>query len=176
MIHQWTAMGAIVGGLVCAITGVLIAAGNLGWFGVGRDANGRAVWLGVGLGLVVLGFTVQHGRDIYRRGALGRGVARTSIAAIVLLLLSRVLEFAILGTLATFAAILLFTLLVRKERLLSRRDVVLLALATVASITWNTETASAALLIIVGLVATRISYCALLPGQWRVSRLERRGE
>jgi hypothetical protein len=44
--------------------------------------------------------------------------------------------------------------------------VVLLGIATVASITWNTETASAALLIIVGLVAAWISYRALLAGQW----------
>jgi hypothetical protein len=111
---------------------------------------------------------VQHGGDIQRRGTLGRWIARTSIAAIILLLLSLVIEFAIFGTLATFAAILMFTLLVHQDRLLPRLDVVLLGIATVASITWNTETASAALLIIVGLVAAWISYRALLAGKWGV--------
>ncbi len=38
--------------------------------------------------------------------------------------------------------------------------------ATVASITWNTETPSAALLVLVGLVAAWVSYRALLAGHW----------
>jgi hypothetical protein len=168
MARLWTGFGAMVGGILYAVTGAVMAAANLGWFSLVRDANALAFWLGVGFALTVGGFAVQHGGDIQRRGRLGRWTARASLVAIVLLLLSLVIEFAIFGTLATFATILMFTVLVHQHRLLPRLDVVLLGVATVASITWNTETPSAALLIIVGLVAAWISYRALLAGKWGV--------
>ena len=166
MARLWTGLGAIVGGFIYAVTGAVMAVANLGWFGLPRDANGLSFWLGAGLALVVAGFAAQHGEDIQRRGKLGRWTARVSIAASIILLLSGVIEFAIFGTLATFVALLMFTLLVRQDRLLPQLDVVLLGIATVASITWNTETPSAALLIIVGLVAAWVSYRALLAGKW----------
>lgn len=169
MVRRLSGPGAIVGGLVYAMAGAIWGASNLGWFGwiPEQDPLGDSnFWLGIGFALVVWGFTVQHGTDISSRGALGTWTARASIAAPVFLLLSPVIQFAIFGTLITFAAILMFTLLVQRGRLLSRFDVALLCLATVASITWNTETGSAALLIIVGLVGSWISYQALLAGRW----------
>ncbi len=167
MAQRVSGLGAIVGGFVYAVAGGVMAARNLRGFGWVPNANPLAVWLGVGLALVVGGFALRHGADIRSRGALGRWTARAGIAAPIFLLLSLVIEFAIFGTLITFAAILMFTVLVHRARLLPRLDVVLLAVATVASITWNTETPSAALLIIVGLVASWISYRALLAEKWR---------
>ncbi len=167
--RRWTSLGAIVGGFVYAVAGAVWSASNLRWFGWTPAANplgDPSFWLGIGLSLVVAGFAVGHGADIRSRGALGRWTAWAGIVAPVFLLLSPVIQFAIFGTVVTFTAILMFTLLVHRGRLLSRLDVSLLCIATVASITWNTETPSAALLIIVGLVASWISYRALLVGHW----------
>ncbi len=164
--RRWAGLSAILGGFVYAVTGAVMAARNLRWFGWVPEANPLFVWLGVGLALVVGGFALRHGTDIRSRGALGRWTARAGIAAPIFLLLSWVIEFAIFGTVITFAAILMFTVLVHRARLLPRLDVVLLAVATVASITWNTETPSAALLIIVGLVAAWVSYLALVARRW----------
>jgi len=82
-------------------------------------------------------------------------------------LLSLIIEFAIFGTLATSVAILTFTRVVHRDKLLPKTDVVLLYVATVASITWNTETPTAAFLVVVGLVATWVSYRALIAGLWQ---------
>lgn len=168
LVEPWAAWAAIGGGIVYASAGAVMAGQNLGWLGVpgAPEANDLFVWLGLGLALVVAGFTVQHGADIRRRGGLGRTVGVAGIAAPVILLLSRVVEFAILGTVATFIAILGFTLVVQRHKLLPRFDVVLLYVATVASITWNTETPSAALLVIVGFVASWISYRSLVAQRW----------
>ncbi len=168
--YHWTALGAIAGGILYAVVGAIWSASNLRWFGWAPDANPLVVdpgfWMGVGLSLVVGGFAIGHGADIRSRGELGLWTARAALASPVFLLLSPLIQFAIFGTLITFAAILMFTLLIHRENLLPRVDVGLLGVATVASITWNTETPSAALLIIVGLVASWISYRALVAGHW----------
>lgn len=167
--QRWAGPGAVLGGVVYAVAGAVWTASNLRWFGWTPDANpiiDPSFWLGIGLTLVVGGFTLRHGNDIRSRGALGRWLARVSIMAPVFLLLSPLIQFAIFGTLLTFAAMLMFTLLVHRSRLLPWFDVLLLCLATVASITWNTETPSVALLIIVGLVASWISYRVLIRDIW----------
>ena len=166
MAGHWAGLGAIVGGIVYAFTGGVMAARNLRWFGWEPNANALFVWLGAGLALVVVGFALVRGADIRGRGALGRTLAVAGPAAAIILLLSPVVEFALLGTLVTFIAILTFTLLVRRGKLLPRVDLVLLYVATVASITWNTETPSSALLVIVGLVAAWVSYRALVARCW----------
>ncbi len=171
--QRWLGLGAMVGGVLYAVAGAVWSATNLRWFGWTPQAHpfgDPSVWLGIGLSLVVAGFAVQHGADIRSRGALGRWIARTSLVAPLFLLLSPVIQFAIFGTLLTFVALLLFTLLVHQNHLLPRGDVGLLGVATVASITWNTETPSAALLVLVGLVAAWVSYRALLAGHGRTSK------
>jgi hypothetical protein len=159
-------VGAIVGGVIFAAAGAVMAAGNLRWLGGSPEANDLFVYLGVGSALVVAGFAARHGADIRGRGQLGRLVSVAAIAACIILLLSRLLDFAIFGTLATFVTLLGFTRLVQRDKLLPMPDVVLLYVATVASITWNTETPSAALLIVVGLVASWVSYHALVANRW----------
>jgi hypothetical protein len=164
--QRWAGVGAILGGVIFAAAGAVMAAGNLGWLGGSPEANDLFVYLGVGLALVVGGFAATHGADISSRGQLGRIVSVAAIAASVILLGSRLLEFAILGTLAIFVTLLGFTRLVQRDKLLPTPDVVLLSVAMVASITWNTETPSAALLIVVGLAASWISYHALVANRW----------
>jgi hypothetical protein len=157
---------AVFGGLVYAVAGGVMAARNLGWFGWAPDANSLFVWLGAGLALMVVGFGLRYGRDIRRSGVAGRIAAAAGISAPIILLLSRLIEFAIFGTLATFVAIAAFTVTVHRGRLLGRLEVVLLYVATVASITWNTETASAALLVVVGLIGAWVAYRALVSDRW----------
>lgn len=143
-----------------------MAARNLRWFGWSPNANPLMVFLGLGLALIVLAFAVLRGADIWRRGLVGRVAAVAGVGAPVLLLASALIEFAIFGTLLTFVAVLAFSVMVHRSGLMMTSDVVLLYVATVASITWNTETASAALLIIVGLIASWISYRALIADVW----------
>lgn len=162
----WLGVVAIGGSLVYAVAGGVMAAGNLRWFGWSPDANPLFIWLGAGLALIVLAFGVVHGADIWRRGADGRVATVFGIAAPIVLLMSRLIEFAILGTLATFVAILAFSVSVHRGKWLPLSDVVLLYIAAVASITWNTETASAALLVVVGLIGAWISYRALIADRW----------
>jgi hypothetical protein len=121
----------------------------------------------------VLGFAVVHGADIKRRGTAGVVAIVGGILAPVILLFSRLIEFAIFGTLVTFLAILAFTVMVWRGRILPRPDGALLVIATVASITWNTETPSAALLIVVGLIASWISYRALVADRWITTNVRR---
>lgn len=164
---RWLGLGAVIGGIVYALAGALMAAGNLGWFRGAPDANSLFVWLGLGLALIVLALAVTYGADIWRRGLPGRVAAVSGVAAPLILLMSRLIEFAIFGTFATFVAILAFTVTVHRGKALPNVDVALLYVAAVASITWNTETASAALLVIVGLIASWVSYRALLGDRWR---------
>ncbi len=84
----------------------------------------------------------------------------------MLLVISALVEFAILGTLLTFVCLLAFTILVHRDKLLRSREIIVLYVATVASITWNTETPSAALLVIVGAAMSWVSFQALVVGRW----------
>ena len=159
-------LGAIVGGFIYAAVGAVMAAGNLRWFGWSPNANPLMVFLGLGLAPVVIAFALIRGADIWRRGAAGRIATIAGFAAPTFLLASALIEFAIFGTLMTFVAIAAFAILVHRDRLMPRTDIALLYVATIASITWNTETPSAALLIAVGLIASWISYRALLAERW----------
>jgi hypothetical protein len=156
----------MVGGGVYAVAGAVMAARNLRWFGWTPSANPLMVWLGLGLALQVAALGIAFGPQILRAGVAGKVAAAAGSLAPLILLLSRLVEFAIFGTLATFLAIAAFTVAVLRHALLPRPDVVLLAFATVASITWNTETASAALLVVVGLIGAWICYRALIAGKW----------
>ncbi|HVE91436.1 MAG TPA: hypothetical protein VNE62_03905 [Actinomycetota bacterium] len=163
---RFLGVGAVIGGLVYAAAGGVMAANNLDWLELRGGANSLFVWLGAGLALVVVAFGVVHGRDIWSHGPRGIVASVSGVLAPVILLMSPLIQFAIFGTFATWIAIAAFTVTVHRGRLLPRGDVALLAVATVASATWNTETPSAALLIVVGVAAAWISYRALLSDWW----------
>lgn len=158
---------AVIGGIIYAVSGAHMAAGNLRWFGRSPGANEHFLWLGIGFVLIVVAFGAVRGRQIWRQGPPGQIASVAGVVAPLMLLVSRMIEFAILGTLMTFIAILAFAVTVHLRKLMPRVDVVLLYVAALASITWNTETGSAALLVIVGLVASWISYRALVASAWR---------
>lgn len=164
-VRRWLGVGAVVGGVVYAVAGGLIAGRNLGWL-AGSPANAALMWLGVGLAMIVLAFALVHGDDIWRASAAGRVAAVSGVAAPLILLVSRLVEFAIFGTFTTFIAVAAFAVMTHRGRRLPAPDVVLLYVAAVASVTWNTETPSAALLIVVGFVGSWVSYRALLAGHW----------
>jgi hypothetical protein len=70
----------------------------------------------------------------------------------VLLILNAVVEFAIFGTLALAFGLISLAVVVLRQRLFHPSDRLLIALSAIGSITWNTETLSAFLLVGVGLV------------------------
>jgi len=148
--HRWLGPIGFLGGVIYALAGARITGGNLGWYDWSRDANGQFIWLGLGLLLVVGAFGVEHAADLWSLGRSGKVAALAGVVAPVVLLTSRLIEFAIFGTLSTFVLLAAFTRAAQHHGRLPRVDVAVLAVATVGSITWNTENGSAALLIGVG--------------------------
>jgi hypothetical protein len=126
---------------------------NAGWFGLERDANALFPLLGVGAGLVVVGFARSSlTRRLHEAGWLGRAARYLLVVAPVLLILNAVVEFAIFGTLALAFGLISLAVVVLRQRLFHPGDRLLIALSAIGSITWNTETLSAFLLVGVGLV------------------------
>lgn len=82
----------------------------------------------------------------------GRGAVTLLFLAPAMYLLSWVIEFAIFGTLALGVGLILLAVAMWRRRLSDRVDRVLVGLAAVGSLTWNTETLSAFLLVGLGLV------------------------
>jgi uncharacterized membrane protein YgdD (TMEM256/DUF423 family) len=126
---------------------------NAGWFGLEWDANALFPLLGVGAGLVVVGFARSSlTRRLHEAGWLGRAARYLLVVAPVLLILNAVVEFAIFGTLALAFGLISLAVVVLRQRLFHPGDRLLIALSAIGSITWNTETLSAFLLVGVGLV------------------------
>jgi O-antigen ligase len=68
------------------------------------------------------------------------------------LVLSWVVEFATIGTLAFGIGLVCLAVAVTRERLVPATDRALIILSAIGSLTWNTETVSAFLLVGVGLI------------------------
>jgi hypothetical protein len=150
-IPMWSRLSALLGAVLFAAGGATMGSMNADWFGLERDANALFPLLGVGAGLVVVGFARSNlTRRLHEAGWLGRAARYLLIVAPVLLILNAVVEFAIIGTLA-FGLITLAVVVFRR-RLFHPGDRLLVALSAIGSITWNTETLSAFLLVGVGLV------------------------
>ena len=104
-------------------------------------------------GLVVVGFARSSlTRRLHEAGGLGRAARYLLVVAPVLLILNAVVEFAIFGTLALAFGLISLAVVVLRQRLFHPGDRLLIALSAIGSITWNTETLSAFLLVGVGLV------------------------
>ena len=126
---------------------------NAGWFGLERNANALFPVLGAGIGLVILGLSASApARRLRYAGPFGHAARYLLVAAPVLMILSGVVEFAIFGTLALAFGLICLSVVVLRERWLQPGDRVLIALSAIGSLTWNTETLSAFLLVGVALL------------------------
>lgn len=156
-----------VGGLLFAAGGAWMGSMNTGWFGISRDANDLFPLLGLGVALVVAAWAVAGWpARLWHSGIAGRGAVVLLLAAPFVYILSWLIEFAILGTLALGGGLVLLATAMWRRRLGHRADRVLVSLAAVGSLTWNTETLSAFLLVGVGLVFAAL--CLRLQPQHRV--------
>jgi hypothetical protein len=152
-ISMWRRLSALLGAVLFAAGGAAMGSMNAGWFGLERDANALFPLLGVGAGLVVVGFARSSlTRRLHEAGWLGRAARYLLVVAPVLLILNAVVEFAIFGTLALAFGLISLAVVVLRQRLFHPGDRLLIALSAIGSITWNTETLSAFLLVGVGLV------------------------
>lgn len=144
---------SLVGATTYAAGGAIIGSMNAGWFGLERNANALLPVLGIGAALVVIAFVPSR---LHRRLAetrrLGRATEILLVVGPVFLVLSWVVEFAIIGTLALGIGLVCLAVAVTRGRLVSATDRVLIILTAVGSLMWNTETVSAFLLVGVGLI------------------------
>ena len=75
--------------IIVAAGGATMGSMNAGWFGLGRDANALFPLLGVGAGLVVVGFARSSlTRRLHEAGWLGRAARYLLVVAPVLLILN----------------------------------------------------------------------------------------
>jgi hypothetical protein len=144
---------ALVGATTYAASGAIIGSMNASWFGLERNANALLPILGIGAALVVIAFAPSRlRRRLTETRRLGRATEILLVVGPVFLVLSWVVEFAIIGTLAFGIGLVCLAVAVTRGRLVPATDRVLIILSAVGSLTWNTETVSAFLLVGVGLI------------------------
>lgn len=144
---------AVIGGLIYAAAGALIGSQNAGWFGLGREANDVLPLLGVGAALVAVAFTgTSFSERLKKAGALGVASRILVVVGCVLFIMGSLIDFAIFGTLSLAAGLIFMAVAVTRHKLVSVTDRILIIASAVGSITWNTETTSAFLLVGVGLI------------------------
>jgi hypothetical protein len=142
---------AMLGAAIFALAGGVIGSMNAGWFGLGRNANAWLPFSGIGAGLLVFAFrsSVLYA-GLSKMGSVGLASKYLLVAGPVLYVLSWAIEFAILGTLALGVGLICLTAAVWRGRIVSVADRTLITLSAAGSLTWNTETVSAFLLVAVG--------------------------
>ena len=138
---------------------------NVG-FGLDRNANALFPVLGVGVLLLLVGWGRWGwaGR-LWAAGLLGKAVSALLVLGAVFFLLNPVLQFAILGTLSFGVGLVLFAAMLWRQRQMTRTDRLMVTLAAVGSLTWNTETSSAFLLVAVGVLLAVVSARMKQPAQ-----------
>lgn len=141
----------MAGALVYAVAGAVLGAQNVGWLGAGRDANALLPVLGVGAGLVVAAVRSSSLHDDLRGFPAGRVGGYLAAAGAVLFVFSWLIEFAIFGTLTLGLGLVCVAWAFWARRVGTVVDRGLATLSAIASLTWNTETTSAFLLVGVGL-------------------------
>jgi hypothetical protein len=143
----------IVGGLLFATGGAVMGSMNAGWMGLEGNANALFPLLGLGTALFVIAWVLAGWvHTLWRGGPDGVAAVVLLVIAPILYLASWLIEFAILGTLALGLGLVLLALTMWRNRWANPADRVLVTLAAVGALTWNTETLSAFLLVGVGLV------------------------
>ena len=149
---------ASVGGLIFALTGAIVGSQNAGWFGLEQNANAMLPALGLGTALLVVGFRSSSFDEKLARTGLGRAARIVIVVASVAYVVSWVIGFAIIGTLMLGVGLVCLAIAVVRARHVSRVDRILIALSAIGSLTWNTETVSAFLLVGVGLIWMILSF------------------
>jgi hypothetical protein len=102
-------------------------------------------------------------------GTLGRVTQVLIAVASLFFVLSWIIEFAIVGTLYLGLGLVCLSVCVMRWRLLATTDRVLIILSAVGSLTWNTETVSAFLLVGVAILWMILSIRLLPPSGKRES-------
>jgi hypothetical protein len=155
---------ALLGGVIYAAAGAVIGSMNAGWLGLERNANAVLPALGVGAALVVIAFfsTSLHVR-LREVGTLGRVTQVLITVGSLFFVLSWIIEFAIVGTLCLGLGLVCLSVSVTRWRLVAITDRVLIILSALGSLTWNTETVSAFLLLGVGILWMILSIRLLSP-------------
>ena len=144
---------AVLGCLIYAGAGAVMGSQNDGWFGLERETNDVLPVLGVGAALVAIAFTGTSFSDRLREvGTVGVASRVLVVAGSVLFIMGTLIEFAIFGTLSLAAGLICMAVAVIRHALVPVIDRVLISASAVGSITWNTETTSAFLLVGVGLI------------------------
>ena len=143
---------AIGGALLYATSGAVMGASNAGWLAREVEANQLLAGLGIGAGFVVMMFAGTDFSRALKRTGVGRAARWLLIIGSALYVVGGMIEFAIFGTLALAAGLFCLAAAVFNDRLGAAADRVLIALSAVGSITWNTETPSAFLLVGVGVI------------------------
>ena len=143
----------LVGAIVYAAAGAHIGSQNAGWFGLERNANALLPTLGVGAALVVIAFasSTLHMR-LREAGGLGRATQVLLVVGPLLYILSWLIQFAIFGTLCLGIGLICLAVAVTRGKLVPVTERVLIILSAIGSLTWNTETVSAFLLVGVGAI------------------------
>lgn len=136
---------------------------NAGWFGLERNSNALLPVLGVGAGLVVVAFLrSSFNARLGSSGGLGKASQLLIVVGCVLFVFGSLIGFAIFGTLGFGLGLVLLAVTVTKKKLVALPDRILVILSAIGSLTWNTETVSAFLLVGVGLIWVILSI-RLLP-------------
>jgi hypothetical protein len=143
---------AILGAVVFASAGGIVGAANAGWIQFNQEGNDFLPFLGLGAGLVVVAFWGSRFATEMTSTAIGKAAAVLLILGPALYVVSWLIDFAIFGTLTLFLGLACLSVAVFAHQLATTFDRVLIALSAVGSITWNTETSSALLLLGVALI------------------------
>jgi hypothetical protein len=154
-----------LGGIVFATAGAVMGSMNAGWFDLERNANGVFPFLGLGALMITMGWARWGwARRPWASSLLGKTAAALLVLGAVFFLLNPVLQFAILGTLAFGIGLVLFAAMLWRQRPMATADRLMATLAAIASLTWNTETLSAFVLVAVGLLLAVLSLRMNRPG------------
>lgn len=155
----------VVGALIYAGAGAVMGSQNAGWFGLERNANVILPALGIGAALVVFAFASSRFRArVHQTGPLGVASEVLLVVGPVLFLVSAIIQFAIFGTLSFGLGLVCLAIVVVQAKIVPVIDRVLIVLSAIGSLTWNTETVSAFLLTVVGLIWVVLTM-RLLPDQ-----------
>lgn len=144
---------ALLGATIYAGAGAVIGSMNAGWFGLERNTNSLLPVLGIGALLIVGGFaSTRLNSQLRAAGRLGRVTCVLLIVGPLFYILSWLVEFAILGTLTLGIALICLSVSVTRGQMVPALDRIMIILSAIGSLTWNTETVSAFLLVGVGLL------------------------
>lgn len=155
---------ALLGGLLFAMTGAIVGSQNAGWFELKRNANAMLPALGLGTALLVVGFRSSSFDEQVRTTGLGRAARILIVVASGAYIVSWVIEFAIIGTLTLGIGLTCLAIGLLRSRRVTLGDRTLIVFSAIGSLTWNTETESAFLLVGVGVIWMILSFRLLREG------------